>query len=369
MKKIMKAVSIFALVVITTSTPNLSAIHRKNRQQQAHRARQQQFKSNQQKQLQQISASQKQMLAQNSKNLVDDTKALDKKIQTINNTKNPQEKESAKEDIYELALKLLADLKEERSLTHDIYHGYTETQVLLARKNIEKLAPMEIKITKELEKKKTERAPLATENMLWRNSALPGKETEYDKLSLDITKLENQLKRIKSAIKDQNTVAGERWSKAYIALCTAGAVVSIALGADIILYGGSHTAALAGKAVALAKGGWNMLPSFRSTALPNITVSNTVATMDGKVIEKTAITETFGKTLANATWATLALTKEVVVHHAIGSALSIPFGLAVNHFYALLEDPDTTPEELKAQNQKVNDLAQKIKTETPQKTK
>ncbi len=193
----------------------------------------------------------KKQLATTNKDLKVETKNLQTQLAKAAKATTPVEKKVAQEDAYKAAQTLLTSLKGERTLMNDVYSGYDTTQINTARAQLLKLEQMKTKLVEELAKKQAAIDPLTDKGYIW-NAAKPGKETEYNKLSLEITKLQNILARIDASISDQNIIAGDEWSKAYKALLVSGIIAPAVLAADYALTGGATTMAIAGKARTLA---------------------------------------------------------------------------------------------------------------------
>jgi hypothetical protein len=180
-----------------------------------------------------------------------DTKALEQKLNEIKRAKNNAAKENAQQDAYQAAQALMVDLNEERSLLNDVYSGYTPTQIKKARIALAKLYPMQKKVADAITKKENDLAKITDKGFFW-NAALPGKEKEYDAISLEITKLKNASQRLDRIIRNHKVIAGDEWSNAYRALVSAGVIATTAAGIDLILYGGAGTSMALSKASALA---------------------------------------------------------------------------------------------------------------------
>ena len=374
MKKIINTILTIALAVIALQTadmlaankrnyrgrrgnPRSSAARRRQSLAQARRIRQQK-----QAALAKKPAARKQE-AQINQKMTQNTQALEKSIEQQKTAKTPEEKELAKKNTYQLANELLATLKQERTYSNDLYYGYEEEQIKNARLSLTKLYPMEEKVDNALTQKKLDLAQVTNEGLIW-NEAQKGKEIEYNALSAEVTKLKNTLSRIREAIKDKRIIAGEKWSNAYKALLGAGTLAAGTIFADLATLAVAGKMVVTPKIAALAKSGadwvgqkgltaWNMMPNLRSVPMPAIDVNPNSVTLDGKTIEKSAVSSQFGNLLAEATWGVLGIAKQV----ALSTAVSSTFTFAVKKLYALLEDPATTPAQLEAQNKEVQRLA------------
>jgi hypothetical protein len=190
-----------------------------------------------------VRSPQEQQAQQQQKTIVEDTKKLKAELKKAKAAKTAEQKKKAEQDIYTTAQRLLLDLKDERSYMGDIYSGYTEKQVIKARANIEELVPIKQTLENTIKKQQAELDEMTDKGWIF-NSTKSGKEKEYEKLSLLLTKNKNALKRIDGAIRGQSIIAGEAWSNAFLALGAATAATTLLTGAAVYVYGG--TAALAG---------------------------------------------------------------------------------------------------------------------------
>lgn len=236
----------------TTSTQTNTRYQRQDKNRSQRTTTRRNSSSRRKKQLQPNTTKQEARTAiVNTKKTVADTKKLEEKVKQVQTATTPQEKQKAQEDVSILANRLMTDLTQ-RSLWSDIYTGYEKKEIDKAKLNVEKLAPIRIKIAEELSKKQAALAQVTSKGYLW-NAAMPGKEEAYNKLYLEVTKYKNQLSRIDEALRSQKIIAGEEWSKAYYALLGAGAIGTVVLGADFALQKGAGTLAAASKAAQLAR--------------------------------------------------------------------------------------------------------------------
>jgi len=352
----MKKIIMMTLVTFTLSVTVMNSINaaRRTQQKQSSQSRRVQRK--------------KPTTAKESKQQIkEDTKALEQKVEAVQKAETPVAKAIARKSAYQAAQDLLADLKDERSFMSDVYSGYKPAQVEKARKELKALYLRQKDVTDDLEKNKQDLAKVTDEGYLW-NSAMPGKEEEYNQLSLEVTKLKNISTRINRDIRNRKVIAGEEWSNAFRALVGSGVIGAAFLTGDLALTGGANTVALGGKAAALAAAGkdkaiaaWNMLPNFRSVPMPKIEVGDTTANVDGNTIEKTSLVAQFGDAVAESTWSTLKMAKDIAMQVTITSGVSAGLALAMKKLNELLEDDETTPAQLEAQNKKVQQETAKVK--------
>jgi len=171
--------------------------------------------------------------------ITNNSKKLESDLSKVEKAKTPQAKEEAKQDAMKAAQALLENLEEERSLIGDVVTGYSTTQVEIARKKIGVLSPLQERLKANIALLEEKLAPITDKGWLW-NAAVKGKEQEYALLTTRINKLNETLKKVDRAIRNQSVIAGDEWSNAFRLLFASG----IVLGADFLVTGGAGTAML-----------------------------------------------------------------------------------------------------------------------------
>lgn len=307
--------------------------------------------------------------AQMEQKIEQNTKVLEQAAAQKEKATTPAQKAVATKKVHEATQDLLNSISQKRTWEGDIYNGYEKKEIDEAKLLIEKLTKAKKTIEEKVKKKKEQLAKVTSKGWifntpLW-NVPVEGKETEYNKLTEEIYKLNNTLDRIDAALADQAVITGTSWSNAYKALLGAGALATAATAANVTLYG---SAGIVGKTAIGAKsaigtgagwvkdkalGVWNALPGGSTPTIPKIEIDNEKAQVDGTSISKATITSQFGDVLATSTWAALGMAKNMAIQMAVSTA----FSLAVKKLMTLLKDPSTTPAQLEAQNKEVQKLA------------
>jgi hypothetical protein len=168
------------------------------------------------------------------RNIRNNSKQLEAELKKAALAKTVVEKEQAKQQAQATIQALLENLEAERSLISDIVTGYSEQQILTARKKLQVLYPIQKDLQNVIGQLKNKLASITDKGWIW-NSAIEGKEEAYQQLNTRLDKLNTKLTQVDRAIRNQKVIAGEEWSNAFRLLLLSGAV----LGADYLATGGA----------------------------------------------------------------------------------------------------------------------------------